>query len=57
MEQSITRERLRKHGLKPGIAAEAEVNLLGNGTQTPVSEATNINKGTPMTTNRITEDN
>jgi hypothetical protein len=30
------RQRLGKHGLKTGIAAEAEVNLLGNGTQTPV---------------------
>jgi hypothetical protein len=26
------RQRLGKHGLKAGIAAEAEVNLLGNGT-------------------------
>jgi hypothetical protein len=28
------RQRLGKLGLKAGIAAEAEVNLLGNGTQT-----------------------
>jgi hypothetical protein len=54
---SSARQRLGKHGLKAGIAAEAEVNLLGNGTQTPVSAATNINKGIPMTTNRVTEDN
>jgi hypothetical protein len=27
------RQRLGEHGLKAGIAAEAEVNLLGNGTQ------------------------
>jgi hypothetical protein len=46
-----------KHDLKARIAAEAEVNLLGNGTQTPVSTALNINKGIPVTTNRITEDN
>jgi hypothetical protein len=39
------------------MAAGAEVNLLGNGTQTPVSVTTNINKDIPMTTNRITEDN
>jgi hypothetical protein len=41
--------------LKAGIAAE--VNLLGNGTQTPVSAATNINKLIPMAANRITEEN
>jgi hypothetical protein len=52
---SIARQRLGKHKLKARIAAEAEVNLLGNGTQTPVSAATNINKGIPVTTNRITE--
>jgi hypothetical protein len=51
------RQRLGKHGLKTGIAAEAEINLLGNGTQTPVSAATNINKGIPVTTNRVREDN
>jgi hypothetical protein len=45
------------NSLKAGIAAEAEVNFLGNGTQTSVSSATNINKGVPVTTNRITEDN
>jgi hypothetical protein len=47
---------LSKHGLKAGIAAEAEVYLLGNGTKTPVSAATYIIKGIPVTTNRITED-
>jgi hypothetical protein len=39
------------------MAAEAEVHLLGNGTQTFVSAATNINKGIPLTTNRIADDN
>jgi hypothetical protein len=39
------------------MAGEAEVNLLGNGTQTSVSAATNINKEIPVKTNRITEDN
>jgi hypothetical protein len=57
MEISIARQRLGKHGLKAGTAAEAEVYLLGNGTQTPVSAGTNINKCIPVTTNRITEDN
>jgi hypothetical protein len=38
-------------------AAEAEVNLLGNGTQTSVTEATNFNKGIHLKTNRITGDN
>jgi hypothetical protein len=52
-----SRQRLGKHGQKVGIATEAEVNLLGNGTQTPVSSATNINKGIPVTTNRVIEDN
>jgi hypothetical protein len=56
-EQSIARQRLGKHCLKAGIAAEAEVNLLGNGTQTSISAATNINKESPVITNRITEDN
>jgi hypothetical protein len=46
-----------KHGLKAGTAVEAEDNLLGNGTQTPVSAATNINKIIAVTTNRITEEN
>jgi hypothetical protein len=45
------------HGLKARIAAKAEVNLLGNSKQTPVSAATNFNKGIPVTTNRITEEN
>jgi hypothetical protein len=54
---SSATQRLGKYGIKARIAAEAEVNLLGNGTQTPVSAATHINKGIPMTTNRITEDN
>jgi hypothetical protein len=37
--------------LNAGIAATAEqFNLLGKGTQTPVSAATNINKDIPMTT-------
>jgi hypothetical protein len=52
MYMSPARQWLSKHGLKTGM----EVNLLGNGTQTPVSAATNINKGIPVTTNRITED-
>jgi hypothetical protein len=39
------------------MAAEAEVNLLSNGTQTTFSAATNINKGIPMTTNRVREEN
>jgi hypothetical protein len=56
-EYYIARQRLGKYGLKSGVAAEAEVNFLGNSTQTPVSVATNINKAIPMTTNRITEDN
>jgi hypothetical protein len=47
MEYSIARQRLGKHGLKAGIAAEAEVNLVGNGAQTSVSAATNINKAYP----------
>jgi hypothetical protein len=37
------------------MAGEADVNLLGNGTQTFVSAATNINKGIPMTTDGIAE--
>jgi hypothetical protein len=49
------RLRLCKHGLKVGKAAETEVNLIGNGTQTPVSVATNINKGILVKTNGITE--
>jgi hypothetical protein len=57
MEQSIARQRLGKHDLKVKIAAEAEVKLLGNGMQTTVSAATNINKGIPVITNRITEGN
>jgi hypothetical protein len=48
------RQRLGKHGLKAGIAAEAEVKLLRNGKQTPVSAATNINKGIPVTTDTRT---
>jgi hypothetical protein len=54
---TIARKRLGKHCLKAGIIAEAEVNLPGNGMQTPVSAAADINKGIPMTTNRVTEDN
>lgn len=50
-------EQLGKHGLKSGTAAEAEVNFLDNGTRTPVSAATNINRNIPMKTNRITEAN
>jgi hypothetical protein len=46
-----TRQRLGKHGLKERTAAEAELNLLGNGTETSVSAATDINKGVPVTTN------
>jgi hypothetical protein len=49
---SITRLRLGKHNLKARISAEEEVNLLGNGMQTSVSAATNINKGIPVTTNK-----
>jgi hypothetical protein len=56
MEKSIVRQRLGKHSLKAGITAEAEVNLLGNGTQTSVSAAKNINKSIPVTINRITTD-
>jgi hypothetical protein len=56
-EKSIAKQRLCKRGLKAGIAAEAEVNLLGNGMQTPVSAARNVNKGIPLTTSRITENN
>jgi hypothetical protein len=41
--------RFGKHDIRAGIAAEAEVNLLGNGTQTTVSATTNINKGIPVT--------
>jgi hypothetical protein len=43
------RQRLGKHCLRAGIAAEAEVNMLGSGTQTTVSPATDINKGIPVT--------
>jgi hypothetical protein len=43
--------------LKTGIAAEAEVILLGNGLLAPVPAATDNNKDIPMTTNRITKDN
>jgi hypothetical protein len=43
------RQRLDKHGLKAGIVAEAEVNVLGNGTHT--------DKGIPVATNRVTEPN
>jgi hypothetical protein len=55
--QSIGRQWLGKHGLKAGTAVEAEVNLLGNGTQISFSAATNINKDTPVKTSRIIEDN
>jgi hypothetical protein len=57
MHMTPGRQRLCKYGLKARIAAKAEVNLLGNGTQTPLSMATNINKGIPVTANRVTEDN
>jgi hypothetical protein len=40
--------------LKAEIEAEAEVDLLGNGTQTPVPVATNINKDIPVTTDNNT---
>jgi hypothetical protein len=56
-ESSIARQQLGKHCLKAGIAAEAEVNLQGNGSLAHVPAATNINKDIPVTTNRITEDN
>jgi hypothetical protein len=36
MHMTPVRQRFGKQGLKVGIAAEAEVNLLGNGKQTPV---------------------
>jgi hypothetical protein len=49
-EESVVRKRPGKYDLNAGIAAEAEVNLLGNGTQTPVSATTNIKKGIPVTT-------
>jgi hypothetical protein len=52
----IARHRIRKQVLKAGIATEVEVNFLGNGMKLPVPAATNINKGTSVTTNRITED-
>jgi hypothetical protein len=48
---SSTRQQLGKHKFKAGTAAEAEVNLLDNGTQTSVSAATNIIKGIPVTRN------
>jgi hypothetical protein len=57
METSTAKQRLGKHCLKAGIAAEAEVSLLGKGSLEPVSVTTNINKGIPLTINRITEDN
>jgi hypothetical protein len=50
------RQRLGKHGLKVGKTAAVEVNLLGNGTQTPFSVAMNIDKGILMTKIGITED-
>jgi hypothetical protein len=56
-KQSIARQRLCKHCLESGIAAEAEVILLGKFSLVPVSAATNINKDIPLTTNRIKEDN
>jgi hypothetical protein len=52
---SMARHRLGKHGLRAGIAAEVVVNLLGNGTQTPVTAATKFNKGIPVAINRMTE--
>jgi hypothetical protein len=55
-EYSIPRQRLGKHGLEAGITVEVEINLLGNGKQTPFPAATNINKGIPVITNRIIED-
>jgi hypothetical protein len=51
------RQRLGKHGLKAGTATEPEVNLLCNGTQTPVSAATNIKKKTLAKTSGLTQDN
>jgi hypothetical protein len=51
------RQRLGKHCLKAGIAAEAEVVLLGNGLLARDSAAMNISKGIPVRTNRITEAN
>jgi hypothetical protein len=67
MHMTAARQQLGKHvskvtlstteeSLKAGIA-EAEANLLGNGTQTPVSAGTNVNEGIPLTTNKMAEDN
>jgi hypothetical protein len=50
------RQQIGNHGLKAGIEAEAKVNFLGNGMQTPVSAVTNINKGITITTKSVTED-
>jgi hypothetical protein len=50
------RQRLVNHCPKTGIAADTDVNLLGNGRQTPVSAATDINKGIPVATDRVTKD-
>jgi hypothetical protein len=46
-----TRERLGKHCLKAGIKAEAEVDLLDNGT------CFRFDKSIPVKRNRITGDN
>jgi hypothetical protein len=45
-------QRLGKHCIRTGIIAEAEVILLGNGWLAPVSAATNVNKGIPVTTQK-----
>jgi hypothetical protein len=50
-------QRLGKHGVKAGILTEAEVNLLGNGTQTHFPAATNIYKVISLITDRIIGDN
>jgi hypothetical protein len=49
---TLPRQRLGKHCLKAGIIAEAEVNLLGNGTQ---NTCFRDNEGVPVTTNKIKE--
>jgi hypothetical protein len=49
-------QRLGKHYLKAGIAAEAEVILLDNDYLAPVFTATNSKEDIHVTRNRITED-
>jgi hypothetical protein len=56
-ELSVVMERFSKHDQKAGIAAEYVVNFLGNGMQTSVSAARNINNFIPVVTNGKAEDN